>query len=71
MRGVPQRGRYLRTGGCGDARAHRHPAVQHESAHNLLMRAERSGIEVSQAQFDLNSAFGALVKARGQCTVSP
>ena len=37
---------------------------EHESAHNLLMRAERSGIEVSQAQFDLNSAFGALVKAR-------
>jgi hypothetical protein len=37
---------------------------EHESAHGLLMRAERSGIEVSQAQFDLNSAFDALVKAR-------
>ena len=36
----------------------------HESAHALLLRAERSGVEVSQAQFDLNSAFDALVKAR-------
>jgi Cytochrome c3 len=37
---------------------------EHENAHGLLVRAERSGIEVSQAQFDLNSAFDALVKAR-------
>jgi hypothetical protein len=35
-----------------------------ESAHALLQRAERSGVEVSQAQFDLNSAFDALIKAR-------
>jgi hypothetical protein len=37
---------------------------EHEGARSLLMRAERSGVEVSQAQFDLNSAFDALVKAR-------
>jgi hypothetical protein len=37
---------------------------EHERAHSLLMRAERSGIEVSQAQFDLNNAVDALVKAR-------
>ena len=38
--------------------------TEHEGAQSLLRRAERSGIEVSQAQFDLNSAFDALVKAR-------
>jgi Cytochrome c3 len=38
--------------------------VEHENAHNLLVRAERAGVQVSQAQFDLNSAFDALVKAR-------
>jgi hypothetical protein len=37
---------------------------EHESARSLLIRAERSGIEVSQAQFDLNGAFDALVRAR-------
>ena len=37
---------------------------EHENAHNLLVRAERAGVEVSQAQFDLNNAFDALVKAR-------
>jgi hypothetical protein len=36
----------------------------YENAHNLLVRAERAGVEVSQAQFDLNNAFDALVKAR-------
>jgi hypothetical protein len=36
----------------------------HEAARDLLLRAERSGIEVSQAQFDLNAAFDQLVKAR-------
>jgi hypothetical protein len=37
---------------------------EHESARNVLLRAERSGIEVSQAQFDLNGAIDALVRAR-------
>jgi Cytochrome c3 len=37
---------------------------EYDDAHTLLLRAERSGVEVSQAQFDLNSAFDALVKAR-------
>ena len=36
----------------------------HERAHGLLVRAEHSGMEVSQAQFDLNGAQDALVKAR-------
>lgn len=35
-----------------------------EEARNLLARAEHSGMEVSQAQFDLNGASDALVKAR-------
>ena len=38
--------------------------TEHEAARDLLLRAERSGIEVSQAQFDLNGAFDALVKGR-------
>jgi hypothetical protein len=38
--------------------------TEHEAARDLLRRAERSGIEVSQAQFDLNGAFDALVKGR-------
>jgi hypothetical protein len=38
--------------------------TEHEGAQRLLLRAERSGIEVSQAQFDLNGAVDALVKAR-------
>jgi predicted CXXCH cytochrome family protein len=36
----------------------------HEESSELLTRAERSGMEVSQAQFDLNGATDALVKAR-------
>lgn len=36
----------------------------HEGARALLARAEHSGMEVSQAQFDLNAAKDALVKAR-------
>jgi hypothetical protein len=35
-----------------------------DAAHALLTRAEHAGIEVSQAQFDLNGARDALVKAR-------
>ena len=38
--------------------------TEHEAARDLLLRAERSGIEISQAQFDLNGAFDQLVKAR-------
>ena len=33
-------------------------------AHEILLKAERAGMEVSQAQFDLNGARDALVKAR-------
>jgi hypothetical protein len=36
----------------------------HEASLQILSRAERSGMEVSQAQFDLNGAVDALVKAR-------
>jgi hypothetical protein len=36
----------------------------HDDALALLMRAERSGMEVSQARFDLTGAADALVKAR-------
>jgi predicted CXXCH cytochrome family protein len=38
--------------------------VKVEQARTVLDRAEKAGMEVSQAQFDLNSAKGALVKAR-------
>jgi len=36
----------------------------HDATTEILTRAERSGMEVSQAQFDLNGATEALVKAR-------
>lgn len=36
----------------------------HERARHLLSEAEHAGVEVSQAQFDLNGAKDALVKAR-------
>jgi Cytochrome c3 len=36
----------------------------HAASEEILGRAERSGMEVSQAQFDLNGAVDALVKAR-------
>ena len=36
----------------------------HGQAREVLLRAEQSGMEVSQAQFDLNAAADALVKAR-------
>lgn len=36
----------------------------HEASRQILIRAERSGMEVSQAQFDLNGAVDALIKAR-------
>jgi cytochrome c3-like protein/cytochrome c554/c'-like protein len=39
-------------------------STEHERARQLLGRAEQSGMEVSQAQFDLNAAKDALVKAR-------
>jgi len=35
-----------------------------DSARGLLSRAERSGVEVSQAQFDLEGAHNALVSSR-------
>jgi predicted CXXCH cytochrome family protein len=38
--------------------------VDYEKAHEILEHAERSGMEVSQAQFELNSAKTALVKVR-------
>lgn len=37
---------------------------EYEKAHSLLSKAEHAGIEVSQAQFDLNGAKDALVKAQ-------
>jgi len=37
---------------------------EYDKAHSLLSKAEHSGIEVSQAQFDLNGAKDALVKAQ-------
>jgi hypothetical protein len=39
-------------------------AGEHERARATLEQAERAGMEVSQAQFDLNGAKDALVKAR-------
>jgi predicted CXXCH cytochrome family protein len=39
-------------------------AGEHERARAILAKAEQSGMEVSQAQFDLNGAKDALVKAR-------
>jgi hypothetical protein len=39
-------------------------ATEHDRARALLTRVEHAGIEVSQAQFDLNGAKDALVKAR-------
>ncbi|MBI2216137.1 MAG: cytochrome c3 family protein [Candidatus Rokubacteria bacterium] len=39
-------------------------ATEHDGARALLTRAEHAGIEVSEAQFDLNGAKDALVKAR-------
>jgi hypothetical protein len=39
-------------------------AARHRAARDLLDRAEHAGMEVSQAQFDLNGARDALVKAR-------
>jgi hypothetical protein len=36
----------------------------HEASAQILTRAERAGMPVSQAQFDLNGAFDGLVKAR-------
>ncbi|HLC42754.1 MAG TPA: hypothetical protein VJO34_14160, partial [Methylomirabilota bacterium] len=35
-----------------------------DKAHGLLFRAEQAGMEVSQAQFDLNGAKDALIRAR-------
>ena len=37
---------------------------EYDKAHSILLRAEHSGMEVSQAQFELNEAKTALVKAR-------
>jgi hypothetical protein len=39
-------------------------AGAHQQARGLLERAEHAGMEVSQAQFELNGATDALVKAR-------
>jgi predicted CXXCH cytochrome family protein len=39
-------------------------AEEERKAHDVLLQAERAGMEVSQAQFDLNGAKDALVKAR-------
>lgn len=36
----------------------------HDSAHTLLVRAERAGVEVSQAQLELRGAMDALFRAR-------
>lgn len=38
--------------------------TEYEKAHALLLRAEQAGMEVSQAQFELNGAKTTLVKAR-------
>ena len=35
-----------------------------DKSHGILLQAERAGMEVSQAQFDLNEAMGRLVQAR-------
>ncbi len=37
---------------------------EHDKAHSKLLEAERAGMEVSQAQFQLNIAMDALVKGR-------
>jgi hypothetical protein len=37
---------------------------EYDKAHNKLLEAERAGMEVSQAQFQLNNAMDALVKGR-------
>ena len=37
---------------------------EYDKAHATLLKAEHSGMEVSQAQFELNGAKDALVKAR-------
>jgi len=37
---------------------------KYREVHALLQKAEHAGMEVSQAQFELNEAMGALVKAR-------
>jgi predicted CXXCH cytochrome family protein len=39
-------------------------AGEERKAHDILLRAERAGMEVSQAQFDLSGAKDALIKAR-------
>jgi len=39
-------------------------AGQERKAHDILLQAERAGMEVSQAQFDLNGAKDSLIKAR-------
>lgn len=39
-------------------------AGEHDSARAILLKAEHAGMEVSQAQFDLNGARDAVVKAR-------
>jgi hypothetical protein len=39
-------------------------AGEERKAHDILLQAERAGMEVSQAQFDLNGAKDSLVKAR-------
>ena len=37
---------------------------EYDKAHSTLLQAERAGMEVSQAQFELNGAKDALIKAR-------
>jgi predicted CXXCH cytochrome family protein len=37
---------------------------EYDKAHTILQKAEHAGMEVSQAQFELNEAKNALVKAR-------
>jgi hypothetical protein len=39
-------------------------AGEEGKAHDILLQAERAGMEISQAQFDLNGAKDALIKAR-------
>jgi hypothetical protein len=39
-------------------------AGEERKAHDILLQAERAGMEVSQAQFDLSGAKDALIKAR-------
>jgi hypothetical protein len=38
--------------------------TEYDKAHTILQKAEHAGMEVSQAQFELNEAKNALVKAR-------